>query len=176
MSAIPTKYKGVQFRSRLEARWACLFDLLGWNWEYEPIDLDGYIPDFIVQFNRPILFEVKPILEWPCSVDGCNCHGYEHVEYNEAISKIRASGWGKWAVIVGAAFPRAWMGFSTIGHGIYPNVDAVDLEQIGFCSKCRSVESFTRIDDCRCGRSLEVFNPDVYWREAGNRVQWRAPR
>lgn len=43
---IPTLYAGTQFRSRLEARWAALFDLLGWPWEYEPIDLPGWIPDF----------------------------------------------------------------------------------------------------------------------------------
>lgn len=40
--------KGIQFRSRLEARWAYIFDSMGWIWEYEPIDLNGYIPDFIV--------------------------------------------------------------------------------------------------------------------------------
>lgn len=57
--AIPTKYKGVHFRSRLEARWAAMFDLLDWTWEYEPIDLDGYIPDFILTFQDPILVEVK---------------------------------------------------------------------------------------------------------------------
>lgn len=45
-AAIPTMYAGVQFRSRLEARWAAFFDLVGWKWEYEPFDLEGYIPDF----------------------------------------------------------------------------------------------------------------------------------
>lgn len=44
--AHPTMYKGVQFRSRLEARWAAYFDILGWGWEYEPIDLNGWVPDF----------------------------------------------------------------------------------------------------------------------------------
>lgn len=48
-TAIPTAYGGVNFRSRLEARWAAMFDLLGWRWEYEPLDLDGYIPDFLVR-------------------------------------------------------------------------------------------------------------------------------
>lgn len=44
----PTKYNGVLFRSRLEARWAVFFDLLNWKWEYEPIDFEGWTPDFIV--------------------------------------------------------------------------------------------------------------------------------
>jgi hypothetical protein len=34
-NVIPTMYKGIQFRSRLEARWAVFFDTLGIEWEYE---------------------------------------------------------------------------------------------------------------------------------------------
>jgi hypothetical protein len=30
--AIPTRYKGYHFRSRLEARWAVFFDALGIKW------------------------------------------------------------------------------------------------------------------------------------------------
>lgn len=41
MHAIPTRYSGVQFRSRLEAKWAAMFDLFGWSWEYEPFDCVG---------------------------------------------------------------------------------------------------------------------------------------
>lgn len=48
IAAIPTLYNGVQFRSRLEARWAAFFDLIGCAWEYEPVDFNGYTPDFIV--------------------------------------------------------------------------------------------------------------------------------
>lgn len=50
-AAIPTLYEGVRFRSRLEARWAAFFDLMGWKWEYEPIDFNGWIPDFKVEFS-----------------------------------------------------------------------------------------------------------------------------
>ena len=35
MKAIPTKYAGCYFRSRLEARWAVFFDTLDIRWEYE---------------------------------------------------------------------------------------------------------------------------------------------
>lgn len=59
--AIPTFYKGRQFRSRLEARWAAFFDLLEWHWEYEPFDCDGWIPDFLLMGRRETLVEVKPI-------------------------------------------------------------------------------------------------------------------
>ncbi len=57
---ITTKYAGTEFRSRLEARWAYLFDALGWQWEYEPFDAAGYIPDFVIIGARPFLVEVKP--------------------------------------------------------------------------------------------------------------------
>ena len=59
--AIPTKYQGVQFRSRLEAKWAAFFDLLNWRWEYEPFDRAGWIPDFVIFGARQhVLLEVKP--------------------------------------------------------------------------------------------------------------------
>lgn len=56
---IPTKYKGRQYRSRLEARWAAYFDLTNIPFEYEPFDLDGWIPDFII--NGETLVEIKPL-------------------------------------------------------------------------------------------------------------------
>lgn len=52
--AIPTRYRGVLFRSKLEADWARAFDALGVVWRYEPEGryfgeefylLDFYLPD-----------------------------------------------------------------------------------------------------------------------------------
>lgn len=57
IKAIPTYYKGVYFRSRLEARWAVIFDRLGIDWRYETegydITIDDgltirYLPDFLL--------------------------------------------------------------------------------------------------------------------------------
>lgn len=59
-AAIETRYAGHLFRSRLEARWAALFDLVGWDWIYEPFDGDGYVPDFLLEGDYPVLVEVKP--------------------------------------------------------------------------------------------------------------------
>src|SRR5690554_4428220 len=53
---IETTYKGINFRSRLEAKWAAFFDLLGWKWEYEPVDLNGWIPDFQLQAKIERMF------------------------------------------------------------------------------------------------------------------------
>ena len=51
--AIETRYRGRRFRSRLEARYAVLFDHLGIKWDYEPegFELKGgfrYLPDFFL--------------------------------------------------------------------------------------------------------------------------------
>lgn len=58
IESIPRVYEGITFRSTLEASWAIMFDKLGWDWEYEPFRLHGWIPDFVLQGE--ILVEVKP--------------------------------------------------------------------------------------------------------------------
>lgn len=60
MAPIPTVYDGIEYRSRLEARWAAFMSNIGWQFTYEPFDGDGYIPDFVVHGNRPLFVEVKP--------------------------------------------------------------------------------------------------------------------
>jgi hypothetical protein len=73
IKTIPTKYNGTQFRSRLEARWAVVFDELGltWYYEYEGFDLssgwylpDFYLPDLEYRIDEKYIFgvyvEIKP--------------------------------------------------------------------------------------------------------------------
>lgn len=61
--AIETTYAGCRFRSRLEARWAVVFDHLGIRWQYEPegLDIDGvqYLPDFLLPDLDGLYVEVK---------------------------------------------------------------------------------------------------------------------
>ena len=69
IAAIPTLYKGRQYRSRLEAKWAAFFDLLGWEHEYEPFDLGAWSPDFLLKpigrsWAGSLLVEVKPISDF----------------------------------------------------------------------------------------------------------------
>ncbi len=62
IKGIPTTYRDVRMRSRLEARWAAFFDMAGWRWEYEPIDEVGWIPDFLLIGKYDVVkVEVKPI-------------------------------------------------------------------------------------------------------------------
>lgn len=62
-----TEYGGIQFRSRIEARWAVFFDSLGIKWGYEPLDEKvgpdyltiTYMPDFYLE-QQDMFIEVKP--------------------------------------------------------------------------------------------------------------------
>jgi hypothetical protein len=76
MKAIETKYKGIMFRSRLEARWAIFMDTMGVKYDYEPeaFDLgDGifYTPDFWLPEVKAYL-EIKP--EYPSSEETEKAH------------------------------------------------------------------------------------------------------
>lgn len=66
---IETYYNGYKFRSRLEARWAVLFDALGIEYEYESEGFEfpngkRYLPDFVLHGGGercpdPLYVEVK---------------------------------------------------------------------------------------------------------------------
>lgn len=81
--SIETWYRGHLFRSRLEATWAAFFDLCGWDWEYEPFELEGWLPDFRLMFKKQsLLIEIKPVSEFPEDVgtrvvDSVKKHGFE---------------------------------------------------------------------------------------------------
>lgn len=71
MKPIETVYKGIRFRSRLEARWAVFFDCLGIEWRFEPdvftlCKLGKYVPDFYLP-QIGCYGEVKP--EWPTKLE-----------------------------------------------------------------------------------------------------------
>lgn len=53
-TGIPTLFDGIEYRSRLEARWAAWFTRLGWDFTYEPFDGHGYVPDFLVKADRGV--------------------------------------------------------------------------------------------------------------------------
>ncbi|MEU6781469.1 hypothetical protein ABZ912_19875 [Nonomuraea angiospora] len=66
INPIETRYAGCRFRSRLEARYAVLFDQLGITWQYEPEgyevgphhDRRRYLPDFYLE-DLDVWAEVK---------------------------------------------------------------------------------------------------------------------
>jgi len=177
--AIPTEYAGARFRSRLEAKWAAFFDLLGWRWEYEPIDLDGYIPDFILTgFPKPILVEVKPRISRDELVTA-------------ASGKIEASGWAHDALIVGLALLPYTEGVGVLSQRsnaveVYPDdwswADGiVACNPEGDSRPCRPwglIHTEGAFTCYRCGSYAGghwTEHPDIVavWRAAGNAVQWR---
>ena len=91
IKAKPTMYRGVLFRSRLEAKWAAFFDNVGWCWGYEPCEFNGWFPDFAIygKYGNIIYVEVKPISEF--------CH--------ETASKIDNSGCVSDVVLLGQICP-----------------------------------------------------------------------
>ncbi len=76
LAARPTAYKGIQMRSRREARYAVWLDKWRFRWEYEPqcfASAEGqYLPDFVIHSvavlgsdvaaRQDVYVEVKPSL------------------------------------------------------------------------------------------------------------------
>lgn len=152
---IATYLDGVKYRSRLEARWAALFTFLGWRFEYEPIDLVLYQPDYLIYpgacgGQAALLAEVRPSFgaDWA----------------QAARDKIAASGWLGRSVVLGSTIDSvdAWAhcgecAGTTIAH-----------PESGQCLRCGSPDHTTPLAPGAPGLV-------TLWIESGNRVQWKAP-
>lgn len=166
---------GYRFRSRLEARWAHMFTTLNWDWEYEPVDLDGYIPDFIIKpktlDGTPILVEIKP-----ATTDE---------ELERPIPKIEKSGWvGPYLVLGTGPKTNRW-GDPTIGLIGDTRPDKCEPGTPAAISRCTcgfGIASNEMSYACRiCGHydgSLDTVDYHTikrYWAQASNDTQWRKP-
>ena len=135
---IDTRYRGYRFRSRLEARYAVLFDALGLAYEYEREGydlgwaLDWYLPDFWLP-GLQCFAEVKPDVFTPedfaraaalgttLLLDGMpearlyHCTGQGHCCDTDYARYLGGHGWG--AVILDASVrkKRLWFDF---GEGL----------------------------------------------------------
>lgn len=74
--AIKTEYKGITFKSMIEAKYAQKFDELGLKWEYEPKNYMlsnglNYMPDFHF-IGTDTYFEVKGVKDWS-EIPGKDC-------------------------------------------------------------------------------------------------------
>ena len=197
MNAIETIYRGARFRSRLEARWAAFFDLVSWRWEYEPIDLNGYIPDFVLMFPAgPVLVEVKPAF----GVDALIA---------AASTQIGRSGWSSTnlddAVILGATCQPAGCFYSSIGplrqNPPWGSGAPDDAAQWGegetrpgwppawgegawiSCTQCQrpSIRQELHLWRCiSCGAIGKIYGDapaiEPLWNQAGSAVRWTGPK
>ena len=188
--AITTTYDGIEYRSRLEARWAAFMKNIGWDIVYEPFDGDGYIPDVLVQGPSPMLVEVKPAVTL--------------AEYEAAVPKAErglAAHWSHDILIVGASpvlsgrFGNSWG--STAGwlgeFGQWGDADTWPDGPEGWCweaadwircTNCGSHSIFHTVMTFS-GRPCGCYNGDHYlgnaatsllesfWADACNDVKWR---
>lgn len=80
MKAIETKWNGIQYRSRLEARWSIVFDELGIKHVYEPdaiaTEKGNYLPDFYFP-EYDFFAELKPY----------DTYDSRHLEFVKATGK-----------------------------------------------------------------------------------------
>jgi hypothetical protein len=155
---IQTPYAGRVFRSMLEARFAAFFDGLKWKWEYEPAELDWYIPDFDLLFTRrPLLVEIKPLVE----------------DIALAKEKLYRSGWtGDAAILISGET-------KFIGE-IYEADAGWDRAVLTFCKACNSATIVSEGGRWSC-RNCNGGNRDLWWaydgaaqwHEAANITQWK---
>jgi hypothetical protein len=174
IAAIPTFYAGVQYRSRLEARWAAFFDLVGWRHDYEPMDLKGWTPDFLLHLREPVLVEVKPVLteevlaEFLSTTSRClgnelgNGNSRAIILGNGPIDAEHGDDMG----------PFCSLGFAR-GLGCWNDLDRVEIEPC-----CEGLVPRDGLWECWvCGKpgkpSGDLGVSRVFWKEAGNRVQTR---
>jgi hypothetical protein len=150
IKAIPTTYANVRFRSRLEARWAAFFDLAGVPWEYEPIDLDGWCPDFrIISAGQSVLVEVKPVERKKCEI----CEKMK-LPKDASFEKARAHCRERLVMCLGDC-PNEDADFFGLGTLFDPPKDS-------------EIDWFAVSTGCAPKNTSEL------WRKAGNAVQWAA--
>lgn len=181
ITAIPTEYNGVRFRSRLEAKWAAFFDRCEWRWTYEANDFDGYIPDFLLHFRVPVFVEVKP-LQWDESERDEEILQEVRTKFVHAGIKGEIIALGSWIPTVDVPFHRLGMSME-----VDPATDEVSPWDWVFGFRCNHCGNFSfasesmsyhcRFRGCydeRNGRShLGDWNADFDFRRACSEVQWR---
>lgn len=191
--AIPTLYRGVQYRSRLEARWATFFDLLGWKHQYEPYDLAGWIPDFVIFGANPVLVEIKPVFELPPDIVAEIDRAYPYCpEQSGHCEEECCDHAPQEALILGASvrtgpeWPAATLGWlrdanmgwgeAVISRWAGDESEAKNPDDIlGFCS--REGSFVDRITGCydggSWGQGCDADRVIGLWNQAGNLTQWR---
>lgn len=176
---IPTFYNGSQFRSRLEARWAAFFDLVGWEWDYEPTDLPGWIPDFVlfnIHGHFAVYVEVKPI---SCKEELHNVQ--DKIDHALPGTFERSSE----VLILGMGPKQGWLrdtgSWNRWGVGPLEQYRLSEVEVpwrpvkacFDFCSA--DLDYRLRIIDLHDGNGFKDKDAEIalpYWRDAGNKVQW----
>ncbi len=188
---IPTKYNGINFRSRLEARWAAFFDQLKWEWEYEPIDLNGWIPDFIIKGTNNVLVEVKPYdisqLSWEDISEYLESEDVElHQGWKDIIDKIMEAAPELDVLLLGNSV-NTDVDYNTFGVILQfeeknsTSVSLIDSVPIVFSQNVAPEyldSKFSYGTKKEVMYSLPQLSSAVingFWKTAGNITQWKKP-
>lgn len=192
MQSIPTLYRGYRFRSRLEATWARFFDAMGWRWEYEPFDMPGWIPDFVIYGADHVLVEVKPIGEPDEAVQSKITTAAREGEWTGELLVLGTGPFvGQWE-----SFCLGWLGERVIeGEPFGWTFDQAVLgtwsgseseaknpkRTVGFCHETQGFRD--RITGCYDGGCQGDVGSDGLledlqrlWAQAKNETQWRSPQ
>lgn len=126
LTPIPTKYKKYSMKSRLEARWAVYFDLLGIPWQYEPegfrMGRVCYLPDFAVQVP------VRSFTPAKVSLSGVQVPKFEEVQAEQVWVEVKPSG----KALSGNEIVKIReFALATVGKAIYVVVMGDPLEYTG---------------------------------------------
>ena len=189
LAAHPTIYSKIRFRSRLEARWAVFFTRCGWKWSYEPIDLLGWSPDFMIK-GKPveILVEVKPITDYDVDTGERMANSVKRMAKKPELLLLGlepiwagydwgspAVGWligNGWDVDGGAdlCVDRGQQEFSEAPLGFWKP------ERVGFCHGSGLWDDrISGIHDPHFAK-IDREAAEMLWARAGNAVQWKAPQ
>jgi hypothetical protein len=163
IAAIPTTYASHAFRSRLEAKWAALFDLLRWEWTYEPFDAGGWIPDFLIQGEAPFLVEVGP----------CVTEADYKAKAAKALTYPALP-----TLIVGAAvtMPGDWPDYAGMLVNEFPTNPGPWHAFWQGCGQCKRVVIYGDDVTRPCRHPFVAFDHDSLrelWGEAGAITQWQ---
>jgi hypothetical protein len=189
IAAIPTKYAGTTFRSRLEATWAAFFDRLGWSWIYEPFETQSWIPDFAIRSAlnapRPVLVEVKPITDIDMAViEKIDRADDEHEVLLVGCGPLggnRNIGWLREGQFGMATAPGEW-DWSEAPFGVWKGDESEHKNPEGLVGFCHAVQSFRdRITGCYDGGCWGAgdFSPSLVaraWGAAKDDLQWKPGR
>ncbi len=161
INAIPTEYKGLRFRSRTEAKWAAFFDALKIPWQYKPLDLAGYVPDFVI--HDRLLVEVKP--------------EFNRAELHRHAAKIVASGW-EHDFAIASGTPRICSAYdeSFVCGNYYEKADrgrAAGTLIAGRCRACKAGRLGAPWRCPACGGGIDADRGMPYlWATACNKTAW----
>lgn len=149
---IETKYNGIIYRSRLEARWSVFFDTIGVAtfYEYQGYELDDkektwYLPDFYIP-EWKCFFEVKPPIKIYSPITVMKCY-------------FLSRGTGQKVII-------AWGGFCNQEYDIITFIYPKNWVKVGGLNTLPALHGVGRIGKCNDISILHMYTIELFPQKA----------